>query len=78
MVVVGAAAFPIIMNGGMNGGQLPVVAGAGVGQLGCAIGSRIRRPETGDRILPGKRRANPGPAIGPDQAGQGREELTRA
>jgi len=75
MVVVGAAAFPIIMNADNCQSSLEQESG----QPGCAIGSRIRGPKTGHRILPGKRRANPGPAIGPDQAGQGREEeLTRA
>ena len=55
-----------------------IAEGIESGRLGRAIGSRIRGPETGVRILAGKRRANPGPAIAPDQAGRGSEELTRA
>ncbi len=43
MVVVGAAAFPIIMNGG----QLPVVTGAGVGAAGLRYWQQNPRP--GDR-----------------------------
>ena len=40
MVVVGAAALPIIMNGG----QLPVVAGAGVGAAGLRYWQQNPRP----------------------------------
>ncbi len=45
MVVVGAAAFPIIMNADNCQSSLERESG----QPGCAIGSRIRGPRPGDR-----------------------------
>ncbi len=77
MVVVGAAAFPHHHERRTTASRHWSWSRGSWAAL-LAAESAARGPETGDRILPGKRRANPGPAIGPDQAGQGREELTRA